>query len=175
MPRVLVAGIGNIFLGDDGFGVEVAHRLAVAALPPDVTVRDFGIRGLHLAYEMLDGGYAITVLIDALPRGGAPGSLYLIEPELDKLEPGQTADAHAMDPATVLALLQSWGGALGRVLIVGCEPASIEERIGLSPPVARAVEEAVPFICDIVQRECFKEGACYVPGDSRADRASDSG
>lgn len=157
MERMLVAGIGNIFLGDDGFGVEVANRLAAESLPGDVAVRDFGIRGLHLAYEMLDGGYETTVLVDAVPRGGAPGSLYLIEPELNNIEATATADAHAMDPSTVLALLKTLGGVPGRVLIVGCEPASVEEGIGLSAPVANAVGEAVRFVREIIDREQTKE------------------
>ncbi len=149
---MLVAGIGNIFLGDDGFGVEVANRLSGETFPGNVTVRDFGIRGLHLAYDMLEGGYGTTIFIDAVPRGGAPGSLYLIEPEVEQLAP-TAAEAHAMDPQSVLALLKTMGGAPGRVLIVGCEPASVEEGIGLTPPVANAVDEAVRFVRDIIVRE----------------------
>lgn len=152
MPRVLVAGIGNIFLGDDGFGVEVAQRFAAAGPPPGVEVRDFGIRGLHLAYEMLDGGYSSTVLVDAVPRGGAPGTLYLIEPDLENL-PACSADAHSMDPVAVFATLKTLGGAPGHVFIVGCEPASLEEGIGLSPPVAQSVGEAVEFLREIIARE----------------------
>ena len=152
MQRMLIAGIGNIFLGDDGFGVEVAQRLAAEALPAGVEVRDFGIRGLHLAYEMLDGGYHTTIFVDAVPRGGAPGSLYLIEPELERL-PATVADAHAMDPAAVLATLKTLGGVPGRVLIVGCEPANVEEGIGLSGPVALAVSGAVRFVREIIDRE----------------------
>jgi len=155
MQRMLVAGIGNIFLRDDGFGVEVAQRLAVESLPEEVRVRDFGIRGLHLAYEMLDGGYATTVLVDAVTRGGPPGSLYLIEPELEQLEASQ-ADAHSMDPAAVFAALKTLGGAAGRVLIVGCEPESVEEGMGLSAPVAGAVGDAVRFVRDIIDRERAK-------------------
>ena len=152
MRRILVAGIGNIFLGDDGFGVEVAQRFAAAGPPPGVEVCDFGIRGLHLAYQMLDGGYDATILVDAVPRGGTPGSLYLIEPELESL-PAASADAHSMDPVMVLGLLKTLGGSLGRVLIVGCEPASLEEGIGLSLPVDRAVSEALEFLREIVARE----------------------
>lgn len=153
MQRTLVAGIGNIFLSDDGFGVEVAQRLSREALPDGVEVRDFGIRGLHLAYEMLDGGYDTTVFVDAVSRGGAPGSLYLIEPELEQLPSTAAADAHAMDPATVLATLKTLGGIPGRVLIVGCEPASVEEGMGLSGPVAAAVSGAIQFLRDIIARE----------------------
>jgi hydrogenase maturation protease len=152
MERMLVAGIGNIFLGDDGFGVEVANRLAAESLPDAVKVRDFGIRGLHLAYEILDGGYGTTVLVDASPRGGAPGDVYLIEPALEKIEPS-AADAHSMDPAAVFAALKTLGGEPSRVLIVGCEPASVEEGIGLSAPVANAVGEAVRLIRELIERE----------------------
>jgi hydrogenase maturation protease len=154
MPRILVAGIGNIFLSDDGFGVEVAQRLAADDWPESVAVRDFGIRGMHLAYEMLDGGYNTTVLVDAVPRGGAPGSLYLIEPEVDTLSAG--ADAHSMDPAAVLGTLKALGGVPGRVLIVGCEPATVEHGMGLSAPVLNAVPEAVRFVREIVNREQAK-------------------
>ena len=149
---MLIAGIGNIFLGDDGFGVEVAKRLSGETLPAEVTVRDYGIRGLHLAYEMMDGGYDTTVFVDAVPRGGQPGSLYLIEPEVDQVGPA-AAEAHAMNPANVIALLKTMGGVPGRVLIVGCEPASVEEGIGLTAPVANAVGEAVQFVRDIIARE----------------------
>jgi hydrogenase maturation protease len=152
MRRILVAGIGNIFLGDDGFGVEVAQRFAAAGPSPGVEVRDFGIRGLHLAYQMLDGTYDSTIFVDAVPRGGAPGSLYLIEPELENL-PAASADAHSMDPVMVLGLLKTLGGSPGRILIVGCEPASLEEGIGLSPPVAKAASEALEFLREIVARE----------------------
>jgi hydrogenase maturation protease len=152
MASVLVAGIGNIFLGDDGFGVEVAQRLADEGMPEGVAVRDYGTRGLHLAFEMLDGGYRTTVLVDATSRGGAPGCLYLIEPDATPDE-APTINAHAMSPATVLATLKMLGGSPGRVLIVGCEPASLEERIGLSGPVAKAVNEAVRFVREIVKRE----------------------
>ena len=150
---MLVAGIGNIFLGDDGFGVEVAGRLAAESLPQGVEVRDFGIRGMHLAYEMLDGGYDTTILVDATPRGGTPGSLYLIEPDSGSAEVPSAPDAHAMNPNAVLAMLDALGGTPGRVLIVGCEPASVEEGIGLSVPVANAIGDAVRFVRQIIDRE----------------------
>jgi hydrogenase maturation protease len=153
--RVLVAGIGNIFNADDGFGVEVAHRLGARTLPEWVKVEDFGIRGMHLAYEMLDGGYTTTILVDASPRGQPPGTVYLIEPDLTAMPmatmPVQmVADAHGMHPGAVFRMLASLGGVPGRVLIVGCEPASIDEEIGLSVPVARAVDEAVELIAELV-------------------------
>jgi len=149
---ILIAGIGNIFLQDDGFGVEVAKRLADSELPEGVKVADFGIRGVHLAYEMLDGGYDMTILIDAAPRGEAPGTVYLIEPDLDNIDAQQSAsmDAHSMDPQVVFATLKSLGGSPRRVLIVGCEPLVIDDGIGLSEPVGRAVEEAVRLVHSVV-------------------------
>ena len=149
---ILIAGIGNIFLQDDGFGVEVVKRLADSELPEGVKVADFGIRGVHLAYEMLDGGYDMTILIDAAPRGEAPGTVYLIEPDLDNIDAQQSAsmDAHSMDPQVVFATLKSLGGSPRRVLIVGCEPLVIDDGIGLSEPVGRAVEEAVRLVHSVV-------------------------
>ena len=146
--------MGNIFLGDDGFGVEVARRLAARALPEGVRVADFGIRGVHLAYELADKSYPTVILVDATPRGGEPGTVYLIEPDLDCLgeQPPGVADAHGMDPATVFGLLKTLGGKPGRVLIVGCEPATTDDEIGLSEPVAAAVEEAVKLILELVER-----------------------
>ena len=157
--RVLVAGLGNIFLSDDGFGVEVAQRLATRSLPENVKVADFGIRGMHLAYELLDGAYDTTILVDASPRGEAPGTVYLIEPDLDSLGTGADesfggpGDAHGMNPGAVLAMLASLGGVPTRVLVVGCEPANTEEGIGLSDVVASAVEEAMDLIVEVVARE----------------------
>ena len=132
---MLVAGIGNIFLGDDGFGVEVAQRLLARPVPEGVRVEDFGIRGVHLAYELLDG-YDALVLVDAVPMGEAPGTVALIEPEISELEPGDdpvpTLEAHSMSPAVVLDMLAGLGGKVDRILIVGCEPATVDEGIGLS-------------------------------------------
>ena len=150
--RVLVAGVGNVFLADDGFGVEVARRFATEPQPDGVTVADFGIRGLHLAYELLEG-YDTTILVDASQRGGAPGDLVLVEvdpadlpptPTPDQLvEQGAVLDAHGMTPAEVLALVRMLGGTPGRVLVLGCEPARVREEIGLSEPVAAAVDVAL--------------------------------
>lgn len=153
--RILVAGVGNIFLSDDGFGVEVARRLASKTFAESVRIADFGIRGVHLAYELLDHPYETTILVDATPRGGKPGTVYLIEPEPDASDPATSAthDAHGMNPEAVLALLKTLGGRLGRVIIVGCEPASLEEGIGLSAPVAAAVDEAVTLIEEIIARQ----------------------
>jgi hydrogenase maturation protease len=148
--RVLVAGVGNLFLGDDGFGPEVARRLAGTELPEGVEVVDVGIRGVHLAYQLLDG-YDLVVLVDASPRGGEPGSVYVIEPTVEA-DGAQAAmvDAHDMGPGAVLALLQALGGTPGRVLVVGCEPAEVGERIGLSGPVAAAVDRAVELVRELV-------------------------
>lgn len=159
--RVLVAGIGNVFLGDDGFGVEVVRRLSARDLPPDVEVVDVGIRGVHLAYQLLDG-YRALVLVDATARGGDPGDLYVIEPDLDAFDrptgDGALLDAHSMDPETVLrtitALARETGSPrIGRVLLVGCEPADVTEGMGLTDPVAGAVDGAVDLVLDVLADE----------------------
>ena len=144
----LVAGIGNVFLGDDGFGVEVAIRLSKEGLPQGVRVLDAGIRARHLAYELLDGRYETAILVDAVARGGPPGTLYVIEPDVSAGGPDGPAavDGHAMTPDAVLGFLRAVGPFSTRVLIVGCEPASVDERMGLSPPVAAAVEEALVVV-----------------------------
>ncbi len=143
--QVLVAGVGNIFLGDDGFGSEVARRLSARALPDGVRVVDYGIGGIHLAYDLL-AGVELLVLIDAVPRGVAPGTVSLVEVVADDDLRGGTVDSHAMDPATVFASLRALGGAMPPTVVVGCEPADTEERMGLSPPVAAAVEPTVEQI-----------------------------
>lgn len=145
--RILIAGIGNVFFGDDGFGVAVAGRLAAATLPPGVEVVDFGIRGIDLAYALRD--YDVAIFVDAVPRGGSPGTLYMIEPDLDGAEVGP--DAHAMDPVKVLALAQGLGDPLPRVLVVGCEPAMVpaqDEDLSaeLSEPVRAALDGAVRMV-----------------------------
>jgi hydrogenase maturation protease len=154
--RILVAGVGNVFFGDDGFGPAVAQRLREAQLPPGVEVAEFGIRGIHLAYELLDGP-SLLVVADAVPRGGAPGTLYVLEPELEG-DPAQ-ADAHGMDLRSVFAAVVAMGGTLPRIRIVGCEPASVEARMGLSAPVAEAVGEAARLIRELVEHERAPRGA----------------
>ncbi|MCC9708363.1 hydrogenase maturation protease [Streptomyces sp. MNU76] len=157
-PRTLVAGIGNIFLGDDGFGVETARRLAERDLPGHTEVVDIGVRGVHLAYQLLDG-YDTLVLVDATARGETPGTLYVIEHDdtAPDPSPGTPAlDGHRMTPDTVLALLRTLCAGTGgepprRVLVVGCEPASVDERIGLSTPVSAAVPEAVRLIEELLR------------------------
>ena len=157
-PRILVAGVGNIFLGDDAFGVEVAQRLARRPLPDEVRVVDFGIRGLDLTYALLDG-YEAVILVDAAPRGGPPGTLYVLEP--DRTAPpgrrtGVPIETHDMDPVKVLRLAAAMGGQVERLLLVGCEPATpadVEEmQAGLSDPVRAAVDEAVALIESLVAR-----------------------
>ena len=156
--RTLVACLGNIFLSDDGFGVEVARRLARESLPEGVRVTDYGIRGMHLAYDLAEG-FDTTILVDSAQRGDAPGTVYLIEPEPDTPAEGEDDaalarislfNAHGMQPDLVLSLAGSLGGDAGRVLVVGCEPATLEEGIGLSAPVTAAVDEAVQMITRLV-------------------------
>ena len=157
--RMMIAGVGNIFLGDDGFGVEVARRLADADLPDWVRVADYGISGMHLAYDLAEG-FETTILIDASPRGEPPGTVYVLElsagnsPAADP--PGGGApvpvlDGHGMQPDVVLGMLDMLGADAGRVLLVGCEPASIEARMGLSAPVAAAVDQAVRIVQGLVR------------------------
>jgi hydrogenase maturation protease len=155
---VLIAGVGNIFLGDDGFGVEVVHRLSTMDLPGHVQVRDYGVSGMHLAFDLLEG-YDTTILVDATSHGGAPGTVYVVE--LDPVtEPAGSIDAHGMQPELVMQLLAMLGGSAGQVLLVGCEPASVTDHIGLSPPVAAAVDAAVRRVLELVE-------VCDVPGHSR--------
>ncbi|MGH7718272.1 MAG: hydrogenase maturation protease [Gemmatimonadaceae bacterium] len=160
--RLLIAGVGNIFLGDDAFGVEVAKRLTTEDLPDWVRVEDFGIRGIHFAFHLLEHAYETTILVDATARGGEPGTVYLIEPDLESLDAEggsvSAADAHGMTPEATLRLVRAYGGNPGRLLLVGCEPAHTGEEMGLSAPVTRAVEEAVTLIRDIVQREVAAGG-----------------
>ncbi len=155
MSSMLIAGVGNIFLGDDGFGVEVARRLSVVGLPDWVRVADYGISGMHLAYDLANG-YDTTILVDAAPRGGEPGTIYTIElepsqrPSESQLAGSQLFDAHGMQPDVVFGVLEMLGADAGRVLVVGCEPASVDYGMGLSQPVAAAVDEAVRVVLDLV-------------------------
>ena len=149
--RVLVAGIGNIFLGDDGFGPEVVRQLSSGELPADVGLVDYGIRGMHLAYDLLDG-YDGLVLIDAVPGQDPPGTIRVLEVGEDDLGTGGL-DAHGMDPATVLSSLRALGGRLPRTLVVGCVPADLDEGIGLSPVVAAAVEPAATTVRALLASE----------------------
>jgi hydrogenase maturation protease len=151
-PRILVAGVGNLFLGDDGFGPEVARRLARQPLPDSVRVVDYGIRGMHLAYDLLDG-YDALVLVDALPDDeqgdGPPGEVTVLQVGADDL--GQGAfDPHGMAPVAVLATLADLGGRLPPTYVVGCRAADVSEGIGLSPAVQAAIPEAISAVRALV-------------------------
>jgi hydrogenase maturation protease len=157
-PRILVAGIGNVFLGDDGFGVEVAQTLAKSNFPSTVRVADFGIRGFDLAYALQDG-YEATILVDAFPRGQPPGTVSVIEPDLENPASGSAEEGfvqpHAMNPMNVLRMAAAMHGPLKRVLLVGCEPATFggeEGKMGLSAPVEAAVQEAARVVTSLVER-----------------------
>jgi hydrogenase maturation protease len=177
--RMLIAGVGNIFLGDDGFGVEVANRLASAGLPDWVRVADYGISGMHLAYDLAEG-FETTILVDATPRGSDPGTVYVMEldPAAPSAAPEQgrgipLLDGHGMQPDVVFGMLNLLGAEAGRVLLVGCEPASIDERIGLSEPVTAAVDEAVRIVLDLVRAVGADDAAGSVaeggrPADARS-------
>jgi hydrogenase maturation protease len=152
--KILVAGIGNVLLGDDGFGVEVARRLASKALPEGVRVVDFGIRGVDLAYALLDG-YEAAVLVDVARRGGPPGTLYVLEPMVDEIHGGSESspDPHSMHPARVMAFVEALGGTPGALRLVACEPAEVNEDdlvMGLSAPVAAAVDPATALVESLI-------------------------
>jgi len=160
--RILVAGIGNVFLGDDGFGVEVVKRLAERKLPDGVEVADFGIRGMDLIYALHDD-YEVVIFVDATPRGEEPGTVYLLEPEIE--EDGEVVlDTHGMDPVKVIKFARTLGARPGRTLVVGCEPQVVISRgesethpyeamqMGLSEPVRVAVEEAAKLVESLVEQ-----------------------
>ena len=154
--RILIAGIGNIFMGDDGFGVEVARRLMERSLPAEVRVVDFGIRGLDLTYALQDG-YPTTILIDAFPHGQPPGTVSIVEPDANEISavPGSFVDPHSLHPLNVLRMAKAMNGSLNRVLLVGCEPAFLggdEGHMGLSDSVQAAIEEAVNQIEELMSR-----------------------
>ncbi len=159
MSRVLVACVGNIFLSDDGFGTEVAAALQQRSLPDEVRVVDFGIRSVHLVYELLNR-YDVLVLVDTVAQQeGPPGTVYLIEPDLPVREVGSDPlpevmlDAHDLSPGGVMVLIPTLGGSVDRILVVGCQPASLEDGIGLSDPVRAAVEPAAQLVAEVVERE----------------------
>ncbi|MEU3186123.1 hydrogenase maturation protease [Streptomyces sp. NPDC006923] len=175
--RTLIAGIGNIFLGDDGFGVEAVRLLTGRPLPSGVDLMDAGIRGVHLAYRLLDG-YRRLVLVDTVDRGVPPGTICLIDVDPVQRGPASTArlDGHGMDPAAMLCLVRELhaqaGGTLPeQVLVVGCQPLTAEEGIGLSEPVAAAVGPAVDLVLDLVRRP---PGTLPTDGGAPA-RAGDEG
>jgi hydrogenase maturation protease len=161
--KALVAGIGNIFCGDDGFGVEVVRRLAERKLPGGVVVRDFGIRGFDLSCSMTES-WDLIILVDTISRGGQPGSIYLVE--LDPANQDQqfaNADPHALHPANAIELAKALGEINARLLLVGCQPANLEQEddcFGLSEPVESAVEQALECILGIFD-ECERNPRCF--------------
>jgi hydrogenase maturation protease len=153
--QILVAGIGNAWLRDDGFGGEVAKRLSERELAPGVTAVDFGTGGLDLAYEVMRG-YDALLLLDVSQQGGEPGTLYVIEPDPEEfeagIEDGEMLDPHGMDPATVLRFVKAVGGWPGKVVVIACEPAEVEEMgLGLSESVRAAVEHAVELVIATIE------------------------
>ena len=169
--RILVAGIGNIFLADDGFGCEVVRWLAERELPDNVEVRDFGIRGMDLAYALMDP-YEAVVFADAVSRGEEPGTVYLIEAEVP--EEGEVAlDTHSMDPVKVIRLARVLGANIPRTLVVGCQPKVVltgedydDMLIQLSEPVQRAVDEAVKLVESIVEEINAQTTSEYLKPDT---------
>ncbi|SPM43540.1 Ni,Fe-hydrogenase maturation factor [Mycobacterium numidiamassiliense] len=150
--RILVAGIGNIFLGDDGFGSEVVRNADISHDDPSVRVIDYGIAGMHLAYDLLEH-WDTLVLVDAVPSRGTPGALHIFQADHDTDESSSAAaglDAHGMDPAAVFASLRALGGSPPYTVVVGCEAGSVEEGMGLTEPVANAVPRAARAVEEIV-------------------------
>ncbi len=157
-PHTLIAGIGNIFLGDDAFGCEVVKELTKRVWPEDVRVVDFGIRGFDLAYALLED-YEVVILVDATPRGETPGTLYTIEPDLNEIESADlgraVVETHGMNPMKVLGMVKSMGGSFQKILLVGCEPETFgpeEGQMGLSSVVQAVVPQAVSIIERLVER-----------------------
>ncbi len=148
IPCVLVAGVGNVFFSDDGFGPAVVERLAGAEMPAGVEVGDYGIRGIHLAYRLLEERFAALILVDALPMGEPPGTLAVFEPE-DLGDIAGGIDAHCMSPAVVQSCVSALGGSLPRVLVVGCEPATVQPGMALSEPVVAALDDAARLVLEI--------------------------
>lgn len=167
MKRILIAGIGNIFLGDDAFGVEVVAELSRHSLPPEVRLKDFGIRSYDLAYELAEG-YDAAILIDATPRGEAPGTVFLIEPDLTDLGALalESVDGHDMGPVRVLQMARALGGHPARIYLIGCEPGPLDSpdgRMGLSGAVQAAVQMAVERIQSLIG-ELLQEQPKVEPG-----------
>ena len=152
--QILVAGVGNAWLQDDAFGGECARRLEAGGVPDGVTVMDFGTGGLDLAYEVMRG-YDALVLLDASRQGGEPGTLYVLEPDMAEfegaIEDGETLDPHSMDPMTMLRFVRAIGGWPGRVQVIACEPAIVEDvGLGLTAPVEAAVERAIALVLETI-------------------------
>jgi hydrogenase maturation protease len=176
--RILVAGIGNVFMGDDGFGVAVAERLAKRALPAGVVVMDAGIRGIDLTYALMDGPDA-AILVDLVRRGGPPGTLYVLDPTEDAGAPRAPeptlVEAHAMDPMRVLAFVRASAAKLGELRVVGCEPASVpaledDPVMGLTEPVEAAIPGAIELVLDLVSRFSRAENTVSTAGRNSEPR-----
>jgi hydrogenase maturation protease len=154
-PHTLVAGIGNIFLGDDGFGCEVIRTLSTQEIPSGVKVIDYGIRGLDLAYALLEP-YETVIFVDAISRGERPGTIYLLQPAAPAAQTQVSLDPHSMDPVHLMAMARSLGEITAEIFIVGCEPLDfgdeLEGRMALSGPVAQALPEAARAVLDVVRR-----------------------
>jgi hydrogenase maturation protease len=155
LRSILIAGVGNAWLRDDGFGGEVARRLADVELPPGVSVMDAGTGGLDLAYEVMRG-YDALVILDVSPQGGEPGTLYVMEPDEESvpggIEDGDVINPHAMDPQTVLRFVKSVGAWPGKVVVIACEPEQVSEMgWGLSERVQAAVARAVALVLETVE------------------------
>jgi hydrogenase maturation protease len=147
---ILVAGIGNVFLRDDGFGVEVARRLAErGVLRGRADVVDFGIRGFDLALALSSPDARAAILVDIATRGGTPGTLYVLEP--DDVADVATPDGHGLDPVKAIAMARALGGLPPVLRLVACEPSLIDEEAGLSTAVEAAVERAITLVCDLVR------------------------
>jgi hydrogenase maturation protease len=163
--RTLVAGVGNVFLRDDAFGVEVVRLLGEQTRDDGVQIRDFGIRGVHLAYDLLDG-CDLFVLIDAAPRGAAPGTVSVVDIELP--DPATLTDAvidaHSLTPDSIFALLVSLGGRPGRSLLVACEPADVSAGMGLTDQVAQALPHAVRAVQEILAQASLEGRSAGTPG-----------
>ena len=175
--NILIAGIGNIFFGDDAFGCEVAAQLMRRPLPEGVRVIDFGIRSYDLAYAMMNGP-DVTIFIDATPRGQPPGTIYLLEPDKNILDSnfGEVVNAHSMNPVRVLQLIHSLGGQPGRLYLVGCEPAVLETEegaMGLSEKVQAAVAPAIEMIETLI-REILEEAGNPAPVTQKLETKSRS-
>jgi len=168
MARILIAGVGNIFLGDDGFGVEVARRLMSIALPDGVRVADFGIRGIHLAYELLDEAYRDVILIDAVSRGAKPGTVSVLDLTTDGSPVCGMPSAHGMSPDTVIGLVRTMVTSPPRFWLIGCEPERLDEALGLSDAVGRAIDVAI----DLVQRLAADLDAGSTVGVPSAERSA---
>jgi hydrogenase maturation protease len=159
MTRILVAGVGNIFCGDDAFGVEVARALARSEAAREADVIDFGVRGIDLAFALTDG-YDVAILVDAAPRGEEPGTLSVVEPQIDA-EDETIVSAHGLDPVAVLRSVARIGGHAPRVLLVACEPLTLggeEGAMALSAPVAAAVQPAARIVENLVAS--LREAGC---------------